>query len=96
MTHAPSERRGLVALVLVMAVALVVTGAASARIPPLYRSCAALNAKYPHGLGLVKARDKTSGVPVRNFWRSSRLYNLAMSYNRGLDRDKDGIGCEKA
>ena len=21
---------------------------------------------------------------------------LAMSYNRGLDRDKDGIGCEKA
>ena len=23
------------------------------------------------------------------------LYRLAMSYNRGLDRDKDGIACEK-
>jgi hypothetical protein len=23
------------------------------------------------------------------------VYNLAMKYNRGLDRDKDGIACEK-
>jgi hypothetical protein len=28
--------------------------------------------------------------------RSTRLYKLAMSYNRGLDRDKDGIACETA
>jgi hypothetical protein len=28
--------------------------------------------------------------------RSTKLYKLAMSYNRGLDRDKDGIACEKA
>ena len=25
----------------------------------------------------------------------SGLYRIAMSYNRGLDRDKDGIACEK-
>jgi hypothetical protein len=31
-----------------------------------------------------------------HFKRSTKLYKLAMSYNRGLDRDKDGIACEKA
>jgi hypothetical protein len=39
----------------------------------------------------VGARDKTSGTPVTTFKRNTKLYNLAMSYNRGLDRDKDGI-----
>jgi Excalibur calcium-binding domain len=40
-----------------------------------------------------------TGTPVTTFYRSTRLYNIAMSYNiaRGynLDRDKDGIACEK-
>jgi hypothetical protein len=27
--------------------------------------------------------------------RSTALYLTAMHYNRGLDRDKDGIACEK-
>jgi Excalibur calcium-binding domain len=40
--------------------------------------------------------DRTSGqhapsTPVINFKRSNRLY----LQNRGLDRDKDGIVCEK-
>jgi Excalibur calcium-binding domain len=30
------------------------------------------------------------------FKRSTRLYNLEMSFDRGLDRDTDGIACEKA
>jgi len=64
--------------------------------PPLYKNCTNLNKKYPHGLGKVGARDRTSGTPVTNFKRSTKLYNLAMSHNRGLDRDKDGIACEKA
>ena len=77
-------------------VSLVVAAPASARMPPLYRSCAALNVKYPHGLGLTTARDKTTGTPpVRNFFKSNRFFKLAMSYNRGLDRDHDGIACEK-
>ena len=63
---------------------------------PLYKNCTNLNKKYPHGLGKVGARDRTSGTPATNFKRSTRLYNLAMSYNRGLDRDKDRIACEKA
>lgn len=63
--------------------------------PALYRNCTALNRKYPHGVGKLRARDKTSGTPVTTFKRSTRLYNIAVSWNKGLDRDKDGIGCEK-
>jgi Excalibur calcium-binding domain len=37
------------------------------------------------------ARDHTSGTPVTNFERSNRLYRQ----NSHLDRDKDGIACEK-
>jgi hypothetical protein len=31
------------------------------------------------------ARDHTSGDPVTNFKRTTRLYRLAMSHNKGLD-----------
>jgi hypothetical protein len=68
---------------------------AGSLIPRLYKNCTNLNKRYPHGLGKRFARDKTSGTPVRNFYRSTRLYKIAMSYNAGLDRDKDGIACEK-
>ncbi len=54
-----------------------------------------MNKRYPHGVGRANAHDKTRGTPVTNFKRSTGLYNLAMRYNRGLDRDKDGIACEK-
>jgi hypothetical protein len=67
----------------------------SAAIPKLFKNCTNLNKKYPHGVGRNNARDHTSGTPVTNFKRSTKLYRLAMSYNRGLDRDKDGIACEK-
>jgi Ni/Co efflux regulator RcnB len=57
-----------------------------------FRNCTALNRLYPHGVGRYGARDHTSsGNPVTNFRRSTRLYLR----NRGLDRDKDGIACEK-
>ena len=46
---------------------------------------------YRHGVGKSGARDRTSGRPVTNFTRSTSLY-LA---NRHLDRDRDGIACEK-
>jgi len=32
---------------------------------------------------------------VRNFFKSNRFFAIAISYNRGLDRDHDGIACEK-
>jgi hypothetical protein len=76
-------------------IAKVTSPSAGALVPALYRNCTALNRKYPHGLGKLRARDRTSGTPVTTFKRSTRLYNIAMSYNKGLDRDKDGIACEK-
>jgi hypothetical protein len=81
------------AIVLLLA-ACASAGTARAAMPALYKNCTALTKKYPHGLGKTTARDKTSGVPVTTFKRSTRLFNVAMSYNKGLDRDKDGIACE--
>lgn len=69
---------------------------ASVRVPPAWKNCAAVNRVYPHGVGKVGAHDKTSGTPVTTFRRSNKLYALAMSFNRGLDRDGDGIACETA
>lgn len=87
------------AITVVLGVAIVVASPAmaySTAMPALYKNCTNFNKKYAHGLGKVAARDRTSGTPVTNFARSTRLYNVAMSYNRGLDRDKDRIACEKA
>ena len=89
----------LVAVLVVCAALLAIPTlglASNAATPALYKNCTNLNKRYPHGLGKVGARDRTSGTPVTNFKRSTKLYKLAMSYNRGLDRDKDGVACEKA
>jgi hypothetical protein len=83
---------------LVVSIALVVimlglgAPASNAQQPGKFPNCKALNKRYPHGVGRVGARDKTaSGDPVTNFKRSRRLYDL----NKGLDRDKGRIACEK-
>jgi hypothetical protein len=73
----------------------VVPFAEAATRPPWTKNCTALNKRYAHGVGKVGARDKTSGDPVRTFKRSNKLYELAMDWNKGLDRDKDKIACEK-
>jgi predicted PurR-regulated permease PerM len=86
----------LAVLAVVLVVALVSVGASSALVPPLYKNCTNLNKRYPHGVGLLHAHDKTSGTPVTSFMHSTRLYRIAMSHNKGLDRDKDGIACEEA
>jgi Excalibur calcium-binding domain len=80
-----------------LAVALALGAAAApaeALVPPQWKNCKAVNARYPHGVGKVGAHDKTSGVPVTNFKRSSKLYRVALAANGGLDRDHDGIACE--
>ncbi len=56
-----------------------------------YKNCTALNKDYKHGIGRKGARDKTSGKPVTNFTRNTKIYNK----NTKSDRDKDGIACEK-
>lgn len=86
------------AVLLVAAVVAVAAFAAQAgaAVPAQWKNCTNVNKRYPHGVGRVGAVDKTSGTPIRNFKRSNTLYRTAMSKNRGLDRDKDGIACEKA
>ena len=67
-----------------------------AAVPAKWQNCTTVNKRFPHGVGRANARDKTSGTPVTNFKRSTKLYNAANRANGGLDRDKDGIACEKA
>jgi hypothetical protein len=58
-----------------------------------YKNCTAMHAKYKHGVGKKGAKDKVTGKtkPVTNFYVSNGLY----AANKKLDRDKDGIACEK-
>ena len=79
------------------AICFLVVGTADAAVPTLYKNCTNLHTRYPHGVGKAYARDRTrSGTnPVTTFKRSTRLYRIAISWNRDLDRDRDGIACEK-
>jgi hypothetical protein len=62
-----------------------------------YANCTALNAVYAHGVGKVNANDHTTGTPVRNFLPSPAEYALndGGTGQHDLDRDNDGIACEK-
>jgi hypothetical protein len=61
----------------------------------IHDNCTNLNKKWPHGLGLKGARDRTSGTPVTNFTRNTKAYRAADRHNGTLDGDNDGIACEK-
>ncbi len=78
----------------VAGVLLVPTEASSAAKLQRVTRCAALNAVYPYGVGLVGAVDrvKGGGPGITNFRADSALYR---PQPRTLDRDKDGVACEK-
>jgi hypothetical protein len=78
-------------VVVAMTAALLLIGAAPSHGAAKFRNCTAMNKLYRHCVGRMGARDKTSGTPVMNFKVSNRVY----AANRGSDRDKDGIACEK-
>ena len=78
--------------------------AADASVPTAttYTSCASMNSgKYPHGVGKSGATDKTSGKKVTNFTVDTKAYKRYSTstsqgaYYRDLDRDNDGIACER-
>ena len=85
--------RGLA--VAAVAALAVTTAAANAQAAVSWKNCTTVNKTYPHGVGRTNARDHTSGRAVTNFKKSNTLYAAAMRANKGLDRDKDGIACEK-
>jgi hypothetical protein len=95
----PSTRSALAAAACVLLASAAVgatAGSAGAAATGTWKNCTSVNHKYPHGVGRAGAHDKTSGTPVTNFRHSTKLYKTAMRHNKGLDRDKDGIACEKA
>lgn len=75
---------------------VLVPGAAHAATPTKYQNCTNLQKVYKHGVGRSNAKDHvSSGQPVTTWKKDTAEYNRAMSYNKGLDRDKDGVACEK-
>jgi hypothetical protein len=62
-----------------------------------FSNCSQLNKVYPAGIGRAGAVDKVrAGQPrVTNFRVNTQLYNQIISRNGNLDRDKDGIACER-
>jgi len=58
-----------------------------------FKTCAALNKVFKHGVGKKGAKDEVGGKaePVKNFTVSSASFKL----NTKLDQDDDGIACEK-
>lgn len=77
------------------AAALALAGPASAHTTGLHDNCTNLNKTWPHGVGLAKAKDRTSGTPVTSFYRNTNAYRAAEGHNGTLDADNDGIACEK-
>ena len=81
---------------------LLILPVAGADAASTYPSCATMNSgKYPHGVGKKGAVDKTSGKKVTTFTVDSAVYKrYSTSASRGsqyrdLDRDNDGIACER-
>lgn len=72
-----------------------ILGGSSASVVARWKNCTIVNNRLPHGVGRAAAHDRTSGTPVTNFRHDTAMYKRAMSANGGLDRDKDGIACEK-
>jgi hypothetical protein len=90
------------AVALLMGAVPAADAAQSSGVPTVkrYANCKALNKDYKHGVGRKGAVDKTSGKRVTNFTRNNKVYRLysrsaSTGGIRDLDRDNDGIACEK-
>ena len=79
---------------MIVVVPVLGSGSADAATKPVrFKNCAALNKKFPHGVGQTTAKDKVSArvKPVLTFSKNNAWYLV----NKGLDRDHDKIACEK-
>ncbi len=90
------KRTASLAVAALMSSGLVIAQPATANAAPKvkrYANCAALNRDAAHGVARPGARDKVRGrtKPVTNFTLNLKVYKL----NTHLDRDKDGVACEK-
>jgi hypothetical protein len=62
-----------------------------------YKNCTQLNAKYKHGVEKSAGTKDVVRSGGKTIKRNSQAYVSKSLYNanKGLDRDKDGIACEK-
>ena len=88
-------RAGLAIAVGLVASTMTIASPVVAHQTGIHDNCTKFNKRFPHGVGTRKAKDKTSGIPVKNFKRSNRIYWKAERHNSDLDRDNDRIACEK-
>jgi hypothetical protein len=69
----------------------IMVGTASASTPRHFKNCTAVHHKYKHGIAkswhAVHTADGLTGTPKV----SRKLYNA----NSRVDRDKDGVACER-
>ena len=85
------------ATLLAVAGSVVLVPAAPALAAPSYANCTALQQSFPHGIGRAGARDVVRGStrPVTTWKRDTAGYDRAVRANRDLDRDRDGVACER-
>ena len=99
----PLRRLGAVTLsTSLLALPLAITSTSAAAVAAKhYKNCTALNKDYKHGVGRKGAHDKTSGTPVKTFKVSTKVYKMnngprdSSTGEYDLDRDNDGVACEK-
>ena len=63
-----------------------------------YKNCTALNKDYPGGISKTGATDtskKGGKIVPANPKKTPTVDDAIYAKNKGLDRDKDGIACEK-
>jgi hypothetical protein len=88
MTGSAEARAGRACVVALVGALIIVPSATAAK---HFRNCKAVNAVHKHGIAKnAHAATHASGLTGRPFV-NLKLYVA----NRGLDRDKDGVACEK-
>ncbi len=82
---------------LVLAVSVGSVGVAPAALAVSYANCTALQQTYAHGVGKATATDKVRGTtkPVTTWKKDTKAYQKAVAARPDLDRDRDGVACEK-
>lgn len=83
---------------LVLAASVGSVGVAPAALAAVsYANCTALQQTYAHGVGKATATDKVRGTakPVTTWKKDTKAYQKAVAARPDLDRDRDGVACEK-
>jgi hypothetical protein len=69
--------------------------AASAAAAKTYANCTALHKKYPGGVAKQGVTGNKVNGKLRPFGTTPKFSTSLYNANRSLDRDKDGIACER-